>query len=76
MSNIGNSINAVPHRSNAALRSRRDSPCQQRTTQRDNPTQLLIKQAVDYLIKQLEAGNTHPQAVSFAANRNRCVAIE
>ena len=46
------------HRSNAALRSRSDSPYQQRTTQRDNPTQLLIKQAVDYLIQQLEAGKS------------------
>jgi hypothetical protein len=58
MSNIGNSIYTAPHRSNAALRFRSDSPYQQRTTERDNPTQLLIKQAVDYLIKQLEAGKS------------------
>jgi len=33
-------------------------PYQQRTTQRDNPTQQLIKQAVDFLIQQLEAGKS------------------
>jgi N-terminal domain of anti-restriction factor ArdC len=52
------SRNAAPHRKNAAQRSRSDSPYQQRTTQRDNPTQILIKQAVDYLIQQLEAGKS------------------
>ncbi len=52
------SSNAATHRKNAAPRSRSDSPYQQRTTQRDNPTQLLIKQAVDYLIQQLEAGKS------------------
>ena len=52
------SHNAAPHRKNAAQRSRSDSPYQQRTTQRDNPTQVLIKQAVDYLIQQLEAGKS------------------
>jgi hypothetical protein len=56
--NAANSRNAAPHRKNAAQRSRSDSPYQQRTTQRDNPTQLLIKQAVDYLIQQLEAGKS------------------
>jgi len=52
------SRNAAPHRKNAAQRSRSDSPYQQRTTQRDNPTQVLIKQAVDYLIQQLESGKS------------------
>jgi hypothetical protein len=52
------SRNAAPHSKNAAQQSRGDSPYQQRTTQRDNPTQLLIKQAVDYLIQQLEAGKS------------------
>ncbi len=52
------SRNAAPHRKNAAQRGHSDSPYQQRTTQRDNPTQLLIKQAVDYLIQQLEAGKS------------------
>lgn len=31
---------------------------QQRTSLKDSPTQLLIKQAVDYLIQQLEAGKS------------------
>src|ERR1700690_2028495 len=46
----------APHSNNVALRS--ESPYQQRTTQRDNPTQQLIKQAVDYLLEQLEAGKS------------------
>ena len=66
MSNISNSINTAPHRKNAAL-SRSDSPYQQRTTQRDNPTQLLIKQAVDYLIQQLEAGKSETLTAYLAA---------
>ena len=52
------SRNAAPHRKNAAQRNRSDSPYQQRTTQNDNPTQVLIKQAVDYLIEQLNAGHS------------------
>ena len=56
------SIHAAPHRKNAAQRNRSDSPYQQRTTQRDNPTQVLIKQAVDYLIEQLEAGHSETLA--------------
>ena len=52
------SRNAAPHRKNAAQRCRSDSPYQQRTSQKDNPTQQLIKQAVDYLIQQLEAGKS------------------
>jgi N-terminal domain of anti-restriction factor ArdC len=53
------SSNAAPHRKNAAKRTRTDSPYQQqRTSQKDNPTQVIIKQAVDYLIQQLEAGES------------------
>jgi hypothetical protein len=51
-----NTATNAPHSNNAALRS--ESPYQQRTTQRDNPTQQLIKQAVDYLLQQLEAGKS------------------
>jgi hypothetical protein len=54
--------NFAPHRTNAARRNRSDSPYQQRTTQRDNPTQVLIKQAVDYFMKQLEAGHSETLA--------------
>jgi hypothetical protein len=50
--------NAAPHRKNAARPPRSESPYQQRTTQKDNPTQQLIKQALDYLIQQLEAGKS------------------
>ncbi len=52
------SSHAAPHRKNAAQRNRSDSPYQQRTSQKDNPTQLIIKQAVDFLIQQLEAGKS------------------
>ena len=55
----------APHSSNAALRS--ESPYQQRTTQRDNPTQQLIKQAVDYLLEQLEAGKSETLIAYLAA---------
>jgi hypothetical protein len=48
----------APHRKNAALRNRSESPYQQRGTLRENPTQLLIKQAVEHLIRQLEAGKS------------------
>jgi len=50
--------NAAPHSNNAAQQNRSNSPYQQRTSQRDNPTQQLIKQAVEYLIQQLEAGKS------------------
>jgi hypothetical protein len=54
----GNSRTTAPHSKNAALRTRSDSPYQQRTTQRENPAQQIIKQAVNYLIQQLEAGKS------------------
>jgi hypothetical protein len=54
-----NSSNATPHRKNAAQHTERStSPYQQRTSQKDNPTQQIIKQAVDFLIQQLEAGES------------------
>jgi len=50
---------AAPHSKNAAQRNTRtDSPYQGRTTQKDNPTQLIIKQAVDFLMQQVEAGKS------------------
>jgi hypothetical protein len=55
----------APHSKNAALRN--ESPYQQRTTQRDNPTQQLIKEAVDYLLQQLEAGKSDTLTAYLAA---------
>jgi hypothetical protein len=52
------SSQVAPHRKNAAQRNRSDSPYQGRTAQKDNPTQLIIKQAVDFLIQQVEAGKS------------------
>jgi hypothetical protein len=49
---------AAPHRKNAAQPNPSDSPYQGRTAQRDNPTQLIIKQAVEYLIEQVRAGKS------------------
>jgi hypothetical protein len=46
------------NRDKAQRKFRSDSPYQQRTTERDNPTQMLIKQAVEHLIQQLEAGKS------------------
>jgi hypothetical protein len=58
---------SAPHRINAAQRNRSDSPYQGRTAQKDNPTQLIIKQAVDYLIKQVEAGKSETLAAYLTA---------
>ena len=60
-----NTANTAPHSKNAAMSS--ESPYQQRTTQRDNPTQQLIKQAVDYLLQQLEAGKSETLTAYLAA---------
>ena len=57
----------APHSKNAALGNRSESPYQQRTSQRDNPTQQLIKQAVDHLIQQLEAGKSETLTAYLAA---------
>ena len=57
----------APHRKNAALRNQSESPYQQRTTQNDNPTQQLIKQAVDFLLQQLEAGKSETLTAYLAA---------
>jgi hypothetical protein len=57
----------APHSKNAALRNPSESPYQQRTSQKDNPTQQLIKQAVDHLIQQLEAGKSETLTAYLAA---------
>ena len=57
----------APHRKNAALRNQSESPYQQRSTQKDNPTQQLIKQAVDFLLQQLEAGKSEALTAYLAA---------
>ena len=61
------SRNAAPHRKNAAQSNRSDSPYQGRTAQKDNPTQLIIKQAVDFLIRQVEAGKSETLAAYLSA---------
>jgi hypothetical protein len=58
-----NTATNAPHSTNAA----QPSPYRQRTTQRDNPTQQLIKQAVDYLLQQLEAGKSETLTAYLAA---------
>lgn len=61
------SRNAAPHRKNAARLTRSDSPYQERTTQRENPVQMLIKQSVDQLIRQLEAGKSEALTAYLSA---------
>lgn len=58
---------SAPHSKNAAHGSHSHSPYQQRTSQKDNPTQQLIKQAVGYLIQQLEAGKSETLTAYLAA---------
>jgi len=60
-----NHATTAPHSNNAALRS--ESPYQQRTTQRENPAQQLIKQAVEFLLQQLEAGKSETLTAYLAA---------
>jgi hypothetical protein len=55
----------APHSKNAAFQNQ--SPYQQRTTQKDNPTQQLIKQAVDYLLQQLKEGKSETLTAYLAA---------
>src|SRR5580658_271948 len=61
------SSQAAPHRKNAAQPNRSESPYQGRTAQKDNPTQLIIKQAVDFLIRQVEAGKSETLAAYLTA---------
>jgi hypothetical protein len=58
-----NTYNTTPQNKNAA----QQSPYQQRTTQKDNPTQQLIKQSVDFLLQQLEAGKSETLTAYMAA---------
>jgi hypothetical protein len=64
---MNHAINSTtaPHSNNAAFQSQ--SPYQQRTTQRDNPTQQLIKQAVDFLLQQLKEGKSETLTAYLAA---------
>ncbi|MDR3798412.1 MAG: ArdC family protein [Terracidiphilus sp.] len=61
------SSQAASHKKNATRRDRSDSPYQGRTAQKDNPTQLIIKQAVDFLIQQVEAGKSETLAAYLTA---------
>jgi antirestriction protein ArdC len=65
MPHLSTSNTTAPHRKNAALPSQ--SPYQQRTSLKENPTQLLIKQAVDFLIQQLERGKSETLTAYLAA---------
>ncbi|HEX4066726.1 MAG TPA: ArdC-like ssDNA-binding domain-containing protein [Acidobacteriaceae bacterium] len=70
MSTVSNPVaivSAARSRNTEQRKYRSDSPYQQRTTQRDNPAQTLIKQAVDQLIRQLEAGKSEALTVYLAA---------
>ena len=64
-SSNSNHATTAPHRKNAAHRS--NSPYQQRTTERENPAQQLIKRAVDFLLKQLEEGKSEALTAYLSA---------
>ena len=66
---ITNSVatNTTPQRKNAAQSIRSDSPYQGRTAQKDNPTQAIIRQAVDFLIEQVQAGKSETLTAYLAA---------
>ena len=67
-SNGATGIPAAPHRKNAAQpNNRSDSPYQERTAQKDNPAQLVIKQAVEHLIQQVQAGKSDTLTAYLAA---------
>lgn len=57
----------APHSKNAAQPIRSDSPYQGRTAQKDNPTQAIIRQAVDFLIEQTRAGKSETLTAYLAA---------
>ena len=65
MNHTSSIATTAPHSNNAAFESQ--SPYQQRTTQRDNPTQQLIKQAVDFLLQQLKEGKSETLTAYLAA---------
>jgi hypothetical protein len=67
VSSIAAARNARYSRSSEQRNNRSDSPYQQRTIQRDNPAQTIIKQAVDQLIRQLEAGKSEALTTYLAA---------
>ena len=57
----------APHSTNAALPIRSESPYQGRTAQKDNPTQAIIRQAVDFLIQQVQEGKSETLTAYLAA---------
>ncbi|HTU48882.1 MAG TPA: ArdC-like ssDNA-binding domain-containing protein [Bryobacteraceae bacterium] len=67
MSTTTNTATTAPHSEKAALPIRSESPYQGRTAQKDNPTQVIIRQAVDFLIQQLEAGKSETLTAYLAA---------
>jgi hypothetical protein len=66
-STVTTNSTAAPHRKNAAQRTATNSPYQGRTAQKDNPTQLVIKQAVDFLIQQVKAGKSETLTAYLSA---------
>jgi antirestriction protein ArdC len=63
---INNAATTAPHRKNAA-QPNRSAPYQGRTAQKDNPTQAIIRQAVDFLIQQVQAGKSETLTAYLAA---------
>jgi hypothetical protein len=64
---INHATATAPHKKNATQPNRSDSPYQGRTAQKDNPTQAIIRQAVDFLIQQVQAGKSETLTAYLAA---------
>jgi hypothetical protein len=58
---------AEPERNPAVREFRADPPCRPHNTQQDSPNRLSIKQAVDHLIGQLEAGKSEALTAYLSA---------
>jgi N-terminal domain of anti-restriction factor ArdC len=65
--NATSKIASTPHRKNAARAKREHSDQSERSAERSNPVQQLIKQAVDSLVQQLEAGKSDALSAYLAA---------
>lgn len=62
------SVQTAPQRKNAAQPNNRSkSPYQERTAQKDNPTQAIVRQAVDFLIQQVQAGKSETLSAYLSA---------
>ena len=65
--NVTSQLAAAPHRKNAAQVNPLNSERSDNSPERNNPVQQVIKQAVDSLVQQLEAGKSDALTAYLAA---------